>query len=806
MNSKNIEFKDFFRTATGNYPYPYQERLVLTESFPEVIEIPTGLGKTDAIILAWLWRRRFDPRDDVRNSTPRRLFFCLPMRVLVEQTRDKVEQWLDNLGLLGINSTNDGEKISVTVLMGGEDKQNWDLYPERDAIIIGTQDMLISRALNRGYGMSRYRWPTHFGLMNNDCLWVMDEIQLMGKSLSTSLQLHAFRKMIGTINNLPVSSVWMSATLNKEWLKTVDYDPEKEINKVLKLEADDLKEPLVNKRNNAVKILRETENDSTKPKELAEEIISKHKAGNRTLAVVNTVKRATELYEALEKKKPDASLVLIHSRFRPPDRKEVVRSLLDEPNEAGAIIVSTQVIEAGVDVSAKVLFTELSPWSSLVQRFGRCNRSGEYDDAEIYWIDVPLDKKNSALPYTEEELSKSYDILTEFEGKSVGPANLPAVDLNFTHKQVIRKKEIFELFDTTPDLTGSDIDISRYIRDDEEMDFSVFWREVDESGKFDESLPHRDELCSVPVSDIKNLVDKHTVRIWDHLDGDWKIVRKGNYSEIYPGVTVMLDSKKGGYTSEKGWDLKSKKAVDVIPHAGKSIEKSYSDNNISEGKWESVAEHTDEVCREIESILNNIGLDGNFSGSLIDGARWHDAGKAHRSFQALIKEEELESYSNPPAAKAPKGAWKGNPGLNKCNDDGRRKYFRHELASGILALMNGKSDLAAYLAAAHHGKVRGSIRSMPDECVPLDKERRYARGVWEGDVVPETDLGGGVHMPETEIDLSFMDLGEGKNGLSWSARVLNLRDSPEIGPFRLAYLEALMKASDERASGGGKND
>jgi hypothetical protein len=48
--------------------------------------------------------------------------------------------------------------------------------------------MLLSRALNRGYGMSRYRWPMHFGLLNNDCLWVMDEVQLMGSGLTTSLQ------------------------------------------------------------------------------------------------------------------------------------------------------------------------------------------------------------------------------------------------------------------------------------------------------------------------------------------------------------------------------------------------------------------------------------------------------------------------------------------------------------------------------------------------------------------------------------------------------------------------------------------
>src|SRR5207237_3567239 len=39
---------------------------------------------------------------------------------------------------------------------------------------------LWDAAINRGYGMSRYRWPMHFGSLNNDCLWVMDETQLMG--------------------------------------------------------------------------------------------------------------------------------------------------------------------------------------------------------------------------------------------------------------------------------------------------------------------------------------------------------------------------------------------------------------------------------------------------------------------------------------------------------------------------------------------------------------------------------------------------------------------------------------------------
>jgi CRISPR-associated endonuclease/helicase Cas3 len=61
-----MEFRAFFKAATweeksqeGHDPYPFQIRLALGEELPELIDIPTGLGKTDAVVLAWLWRRRF---------------------------------------------------------------------------------------------------------------------------------------------------------------------------------------------------------------------------------------------------------------------------------------------------------------------------------------------------------------------------------------------------------------------------------------------------------------------------------------------------------------------------------------------------------------------------------------------------------------------------------------------------------------------------------------------------------------------------------------------------------------------------
>ena len=101
----------FFHQATGYAPYPFQSRLACSGSFPSLLEIPTGLGKTEAVVLGWLFHRRFHPTPAVRKDTPRRLIYCLPMRVLVEQTVGRIVKALDRLGMLAgevKNHENDG--------------------------------------------------------------------------------------------------------------------------------------------------------------------------------------------------------------------------------------------------------------------------------------------------------------------------------------------------------------------------------------------------------------------------------------------------------------------------------------------------------------------------------------------------------------------------------------------------------------------------------------------------------------------------------------------------------------------------
>ena len=109
-----------------------------------------------------------------------------------------------------------------------------------------------------------------------------------------------------------------------------------------------------------------------------------------------------------------------------------------------------------------------------------------------------------------------------------------------------------------------------------------------------------------------------------------------------------------------------------------------------------------------------------------------------------------------------------------------------------------REDLVAYLIAAHHGKLRLSLRSMPNEEQPKSPTTRFARGVWDGDELPSIELGNGDGFDGAILSLDLMELGDHGDEPSWLTRTLGLVE--EFGPFRLAYLEMLLRVADWRGS------
>ncbi|MDP1591659.1 MAG: DEAD/DEAH box helicase, partial [Prosthecobacter sp.] len=690
-------YSTFFSAACGSnrQPYDYQKRLACgerqedesetewlshgTDCFSRLISVPTGLGKTAAVILAWLWNRR-----QANSKWPRRLVYCLPMRTLVEQTEKEVRKWHAAHELLRdeISASRRG-KVRVHVLMGGEDAGEWDLYPEEDAILIGTQDMLLSRALNRGYGMSRYRWPMNFGLLNNDCLWVLDETQLMGPGLWTSGQLDWMRNHRFGVTK-PCVTWWMSATNSPVFLDTPDRRKQQlDTPPVLEVGND----PKALARLNPTRPLSFWKGPEAKAKAkkkgppapeydeaLAAAIRAEHSPGTLSLVVCNSVKAAQQLYRQLG----DENAVLLTSRFRRSDRDKHTRRLLgfeeqrkahnkgsgDDtlPDSPGLICVSTQVVEAGVDISARRLWLEAAPWPSVLQRLGRLNRDGRADSkAKAFVFQWPEEGKKGkgqqVGPYEAKDIEASLKLLTKLAAVYESEPKLGAKDamgklressaaamdaaLKPKDEPFPRAMDVHGLFSTEPDLFGGFTDVSPWVRgDDKNADVTVFWREFDAKkgpGKTeDHTGPAFDatEGCSVAIHRFRDLIgEKGRALVWDERSEKWQSTWA---SEICPGMVVMLPRTTGGYSASLGWTGTPTDKLDEADPPGRFSDTFDDDATSEQAEWVMLETHLVDAKAAATRITEPLQLDASIQTAIITAAEWHDIGKSHPVWQNAL--------------------------------------------------------------------------------------------------------------------------------------------------------------------------
>jgi len=554
---------------------------------------------------------------------------------------------------------------------------------------------------------------------------------------------------------------------------------------------------------------------------LTDRVLAEHQPGTRTLAILNTVERAQGLFAELEDRfapqqargrKKVVTLersvpsgperLLIHSRFRAEDRRAHEARLRSPTPAEGRILIATQAVEAGVDLSARVLFTELAPWASLVQRFGRCNRYGEFNetrDAQVIWIDVA-----DAKPYVAEELDTARQVLVKLT--SAAPANLPPITAEAPLHPVLRRKDFLDLFNTDPDLSGFDVDIAPYVRDADDADVLLFWRGLNADTQ-NEPPASRDELCRAGLGAAKKLLDRletGDVFVWDSLARKWTTPKPRDL-RLRPGMTLMLKAAVGGYTPQLGLSPDSKDVVPMIAarETPSRTERAMDDDPRSLlQKPIRLPRHLANVEREARMLCETLNAEG--AEAVIRAARWHDVGKAHEAFQSML------GYAHEKGSKEALGGglWAKSGGnyrgraIYQVPGEGKpRNRFRHELASALAWLdqhdENADSDLTAYLIAAHHGKVRMSLRALPQESEAPDG-RLFARGVWDGDTLPEVHSEDGESVPATTLHLDLIQLGEGPQGPSWTTRTQRLLK--QLGPFHLAWLEVLVRIADWRAT------
>lgn len=146
--------------------------------------------------------------------------------------------------------------------------------------------------------------------------------------------------------------------------------------------------------------------------------IAEKSENKKVLVICNTVKKACEVYKNL--KEYTGNVNLIHSNFIRSDRRILENEIMNFSNDksAAGIWVSTQIVEASLDIDFDILFTEMCMADSLLQRMGRCYRKRDYSsetEPNIYIIDNG-NGLNTVYKYTD-IYERSVEFLKKYNDK-----------------------------------------------------------------------------------------------------------------------------------------------------------------------------------------------------------------------------------------------------------------------------------------------------------------------------------------------------------------------------------------------------
>lgn len=445
-------FDESFRALTGNPPFPWQARLFrefVAGRLPSAVDLPTGLGKTSVMAIWYLALAAGAP-------VPRRLVYVVDRRVVVDQATTVADTIKKKSGDLDLRlSTLRGQYL---------DNRKWLADPTAPAIVVGTVDMIGSRLLFSGYGVSPKMRPYHAGFLGADTLLVLDEAHLIPpfEALLTAIvrdRANQFgprspedRKIV------PCSRLMSLSATGREDFTEGGFSKKVEGDAVFRLDADDERHPIIAQRLKAPKRL--TIHDAFDDKtSLVDELAGRACALGfsskpaRVLVYSHSRADAEKIKSAIdsraEKEKIGAPSELLVGRRRVHERERLLdwlkqHGFVEGPTHAAATVflVATAAGEVGIDLDADHIVCDLVEWERMVQRLGRVNRRGS-KQSQVEVIALPSkENQKEADPWVErlKRLRAPLDLLPmlEGDGRDASPGALARLKANPVNAGVLR--------------------------------------------------------------------------------------------------------------------------------------------------------------------------------------------------------------------------------------------------------------------------------------------------------------------------------------------------------------------------------
>ena len=761
------------------------------------MSLPTGAGKT-AVVPIWLSVLWYQLENGLPLTVPRRLYFAVDRRVVVDQSEVVAQLVRKNaegtpLWQLLSERTLSENPLIVSVLRGQRVLEYDEIVsdPSAFAVILCTPDMVFSRLLGGGYGCSSRVASREMGLVGQDAFIVLDEAHISEANI----------KVLDFVSkhNHSMKPFWwttMSATLRQ--------------NADLTLSQNDL--TMMAAKLNAHKRARIVEVDDKNLVASVLKVIERHSyAWNRLIVYVEKPADANRIYKAL---RDDYQCLLLTGTMRGYEKSRLDFSPFKQVVTDGSkhALIATSAGEVGLDISCELLITEIAAAERLAQRFGRCNRWSECDEAYVYVVNSAKQRKDDEEQRRRQSAiaeTVAYLKVLDDDGIDVSTGNLyhhpipaeafspVAATLSLNTASLVQiANTTYPSLDMTDFIRGAEADyrVSLVVRKDEEIERLLSIAKADpESEAFDQLMIANNELfkelpgqfvkkvSSLGVGEFLVITQSGDVRVLSHdalipqrlaggtlflpessnpinLQGLFEPLGNGEgdvFSKVQDTVTRFIKVSNDKWTSLETGETTvaataEKLRTSIQVPASMRAKVAFNDAGLVYIKAQKTLvggkmtckEHSSRATDYAQQLTQPLCLSTGISAAVVDAATVHDAGKEHPLWQLAFK----GSTSGEPLAK---NHVFHNPAL--------LNGMRHELVS---VLHNPQlSPLAKWLVVSHHGR-----------CRPMFGETAYDPDALNDSAALNAQL------PELLATLNV-----------------------EHGVWGLAYLEALIRAADINA-------
>jgi CRISPR-associated endonuclease/helicase Cas3 len=381
-----------------------------------IIIAQTGMGKTEAALF-WIGNRK--------------AFFTLPLRVSINALFDRVYEKIGfkYAGLLHSTSSS---------YLDESGRENWEVIYDQSKnlsskLLFTTIDQILKFPFKyRGYE-KLYATMAYSSV-------VIDEIQAYEpKIAAVIIKALEMIKQIGgkfLIMTATLPSLYLEEIQNRGVIKKEDYVFQTFVNDDIRHRLSIEEQPM---------------------SEYYDEIV-KQGMSKKVLVIVNTVKQAVEVFNQLKERTDQ--VFLLHSMFIQEDRSLLESAIkrFDLKRDQPGIWVTTQLVEASIDIDFDMLYTEASTLDSLFQRFGRCYRRRLLDHEQPNIKIFTKDVSGIGYIYDEEIVNKSIEALGPFHQSVIKEKEKVELVANLYKRETLKKTKFLKEFENALRTLDSIID------------------------------------------------------------------------------------------------------------------------------------------------------------------------------------------------------------------------------------------------------------------------------------------------------------------------------------------------------------